>query len=52
MRKFFCDECEWVYDEFEGALELGIEPETEFDDLPEDFECPVCGADKSNFTED
>ena len=52
MRKFFCDECEWVYDEFEGALELGIEPETEFEYLPYDFECPVCGAEKTNFTED
>lgn len=52
MRKFVCEVCGWEYDELEGASELGIEPETEFEDLPDDFECPVCGVDKTNFTED
>ena len=52
MRKFVCEVCGWEYDELEGAPELGIEPETVFEDLPDDFECPVCGVDKTNFTED
>lgn len=52
MRKFVCEVCGWEYDELEGAPELGIEPETEIENLPDDFECPVCGVDKTNFTED
>ena len=35
-----------------GAPELGIEPGTKFEDLPSDFECPLCGVDKDNFSEE
>ena len=49
--KYICDICGYVYDEELGDPENGIEPGTEFEDLPEDFECPLCGVDKDNFSE-
>ena len=50
--KYVCDVCGWVYDEEAGAPDLGIEPGTKFEDLPEDFACPLCGVDKENFSEE
>jgi len=50
--KYVCDVCGWEYDEELGDLENGIEPGTKFEDLPDDFECPVCGVGKENFTEE
>ena len=47
--KYVCQICGYVYDEEAGVPEAGIEPGTKFEDLPEDFACPVCGMDKSNF---
>ena len=47
--KYICV-CGWEYDEAVGDEELGIAPGTKFDDLQEDFVCPVCGLDKDNFT--
>jgi len=52
MAKYVCDLCGWEYDEDEGAIEHDIEPGTLWDELPEDFVCPLCGADKSSFTEE
>jgi len=49
--KYVCDVCGWEYDEAVGYEEGGIAPGTPFDELPEDFECPLCGVDKSNFSE-
>ena len=49
--KYVCDLCGWEYDEELGDPENGIEPGTRFEDLPEDFVCPLCGADKSSFSE-
>ena len=51
MKKYVCDVCGWEYDEELGAPEHGIAPGTKFEDLPEDFECPLCGVDKNMFTE-
>ena len=39
---YVCDVCGWIYDETVGDSELGIEPGTKFEDLPEDFQCPLC----------
>ncbi len=47
--KYVCKMCDWVYDEEQGAPELGIAPGTAFADLPEDFECPVCFVGKEDF---
>ena len=52
MRKYVCEVCGWVYDEAEGALDMGIEPGTAFEDLLDDFECPLCGVGKDNFSEE
>jgi rubredoxin len=42
--------CGYVYDPAVGDPDSGIEPGTAFEDLPEDWVCPVCGLDKSAFT--
>ena len=52
MKKYVCDACACVYDEEAGAPELGIAPGTKFEDLPEDFECPLCGVGKDMFSEE
>ena len=52
LMKHVCDVCGWVYDEELGYPEGGIAPGTKFEDLPEDFECPLCGVGKDQFSED
>lgn len=52
MNKYVCNLCGWVYDEAEGAPEMGIAPGTKFEDLPADFACPLCGAGKDDFSEE
>lgn len=52
MKKYVCDVCEWVYDETVGDPEHGIAPGTRWDDLPDDFQCPLCGAGKDQFSEE
>ena len=49
MKKYICLSCGWEYDEEKGVPERGIAPGTRFEDLPEDFECPFCGAAKMHF---
>jgi len=49
MKKYVCMACDWVYDPSKGDPDNGIEPGVAFDDLPEDWVCPVCGVDKSEF---
>ncbi len=41
--------CDWVYDEYLGAPTEGIEPGTKWEDVPEDWVCPDCGASKIEF---
>ena len=50
--KYVCDVCGWVYDEEEGYPEGGIEPGTKWEDVPEDFECPLCAVGKDDFSEE
>ena len=52
MKKYVCTVCGYVYDEAEGASDEGIEPGTKWEDIPEDWTCPVCGASKSEFEEE
>lgn len=52
MKKYICDVCNYVYDPAEGDPENGIEPGTEFVDLPDDWTCPICGASKEDFSEE
>lgn len=48
--KYSCDLCGYVYDPAIGDPDNGIEPGTSFDDLPDDWVCPECGAMKDDFT--
>lgn len=50
MRKYICTVCGYDYEEAEGDPARGIAPGTKWEDVPEDWVCPVCGADKSMFT--
>ena len=52
MKKYVCEICGWVYDEEKGLPEKGIAPGTKFEDLPEDFECALCGVGKNSFVEE
>jgi rubredoxin-NAD+ reductase len=49
--KYICETCGWEYDEEVGYPEGNIAPGTKFEDLPEDFECPLCGVGKDQFSE-
>ena len=49
MQKYQCSICGYVYDPEEGDPEGGIDPGTSFEDIPDDWFCPVCSVDKTNF---
>lgn len=49
MKKYFCNPCGYTYDPEKGDPEHGIKPGTAFEDLPDDWVCPICGIDKSMF---
>ena len=48
MEKWECP-CGYIYDPVEGDYENGVEPETAFEDLPDNWVCPKCGAEKEDF---
>lgn len=48
--KYICDVCGYVYDEAAGVPDIGIGPGTKWEAVPNDFACPVCGADKTRFS--
>lgn len=52
MEKYVCQICGYVYDEKLGDPDNGIAPGTKFEDLPEDFVCPLCGVEKENFAKE
>jgi len=52
MDKYVCSVCGYVYDPEYGDPDNGISPGTSFKDLPDDWACPVCGADKELFEEE
>lgn len=49
MKTYVCQVCGYVYDPADGDPDGGIAPGTAFEDLPDDWVCPVCGAEKSQF---
>ena len=51
MKKYVCDVCGYEYDPEVGDPENGIEPGTAFEDLPEDWVCPLCSVGKVEFSE-
>ena len=50
MKKYICDVCGWIYDPEVGDPEGGIAPGTAFEDIPEDWVCPLCGVGKEDFS--
>lgn len=48
--KYVCNVCGWEYDEALGDADNGIAAGTKFEDLPEDFVCPLCGVGKEDFS--
>ncbi len=50
--KYVCDVCGYVYDEAAGDPDNGIAPGTKWEDIPEDFECPLCGVGKDQFSKE
>jgi rubredoxin-NAD+ reductase len=49
-KKYVCDVCGWEYDPEVGAPDQGVAPGTAFEDLPENFECPLCGVGTDEFS--
>lgn len=49
MKKYVCMICGYEYDPAQGDPDSGIAPGTAFEDIPDDWVCPVCGANKSQF---
>ncbi|NLL00985.1 MAG: rubredoxin [Clostridiales bacterium] len=51
MRKFECTACGYIYDEALGDPDSGVAPGTKWEDVPEDWVCPLCGVGKEDFEE-
>ena len=50
MQKYICDACGWIYDPAKGDPAHGVPAGTAFQDVPDGWVCPECGADKSMFS--
>lgn len=48
-QQWICEQCGWIYDPAEGDPDSGIPPGTPFHQIPDTWQCPVCGARKSDF---
>lgn len=49
MQKYICEVCGWIYDPEVGDPDGGIDAGTPFEDIPDDWQCPVCGVTKDDF---
>lgn len=49
MDKYICRVCATIYNPDEGDLESGIPPKTAFENLPDTWNCPICGSTKEHF---
>ena len=50
MKKYVCELCGYVYDPIKGDPDGDIAPGTPFEDLPDGWICPECGASKDDFS--
>lgn len=50
MKKYRCAYCAHVYDEAIGDPDSGIAPGTRYEDIPDDWCCPECGATKADYS--
>jgi len=48
-RRWQCLNCAFIYDEAIGSPEDGLAPGTRWEDIPDDWYCPTCGAEKIDF---
>ena len=51
MKKYECNTCGYIYDPEVGDPDSGIEPGTAFEDIPDDWVCPLCGVGKDDFSQ-
>ena len=51
MKKYICIPCGYIYDPELGDEDGGIAPGTAFEDLPDDWYCPICFVGKEDFEE-
>lgn len=51
MKSYKCQVCGFIYDPYEGHPDSGVKPGTPFNDIDDDWLCPLCGADKNAFNE-
>jgi rubredoxin len=51
MKKYECTVCGYVYDPAEGDPDNGVAPGTAWENMPDDWVCPLCGASKDMFEE-
>lgn len=49
MKKYICTVCDYIYDPKVGDEDSGILAGTAFEDIPDDWSCPDCGASKEDF---
>jgi hydroxylamine reductase len=49
MKKYKCVACDYIYDPATGDPDGGIDAGTDFEDIPDDWTCPVCGIGKDGF---
>ena len=52
MDKFVCEPCGYIYDPEQGDPDGGIAPGTAFEDIPDDWVCPICGVGKDLFVKE
>lgn len=51
MKNYECQPCGYIYDPQVGDPDNGVPAGTTFEDLPDDWTCPLCGAGKEQFAE-
>lgn len=49
MESYVCIVCGYIYDPEVGDVDNGVEPGTSFEDIPDDWVCPLCGVGKDEF---
>lgn len=50
MSNYQCNVCKHIYSEEQGDVDRDVSPNTPFEELPDDWVCPLCGVEKSMFS--
>ena len=50
FRQYICNACGWIYDEAKGDPDSGLAPGTRYEDIPDDWACPLCQVTKADFS--